>query len=110
MYEDHSKNTGSYFFGEIKLDVTLCLLTCGDAPDKSIIFNIYSDHYTTIMNEVLTKWIVSSDIGMMNMPEYLGDYTDVNRVSLGFPKRSRGDLKGDIGALDGWLVRIVRPE
>ena len=31
------------------------------------------------------------------------------RVSKGFSNRSNGILKGAIGALDGWLVRIVKP-
>ena len=31
------------------------------------------------------------------------------RVSKGFSNRSNGVLKGDIGALDGCLVRIVKP-
>ena len=29
--------------------------------------------------------------------------------SKGFAKRSNGVLVGAIGAIDGWLVRIVRP-
>ena len=31
------------------------------------------------------------------------------KCSNGFSKRSNGILKGAIGTLDGWLVRIQRP-
>ena len=60
------------------------------------------------MYEFLTKWIISSDIGTMNMSKYLGDDTAINRVSLGFSKRSSGFFKGASGVFDGWLVRMFR--
>ena len=43
------------------------------------------------------------------MTKYLGDDMAMERVSMGFSKRSKGVLKGAIRALDVWLVRIVRP-
>ena len=45
---------------------------------------------------------------MINMTRYLGNDTTMAEVSLDCTKRSKGVLKGVIGALDGWLVRIVR--
>ena len=33
----------------------------------------------------------------------------MSKVSVGFSKRSKGLLIGAIGAIYGWLVRIVRP-
>ena len=33
----------------------------------------------------------------------------MKRVSDGFARRSNGVLSGAIGAIDGWLVKIVRP-
>ena len=45
----------------------------------------------------------------MNMKAYLENEEEMERVSLGFSKRSKGILRGAIGALDGWLVKIVRP-
>lgn len=44
------------------------------------------------------------------MYKYLGDNSTMSKVSLGFLARSNGISKGAIGALDEWLVRIVRPE
>ena len=43
------------------------------------------------------------------MSEYLSDREQMECVSNGFYTRSNGVFKGDIGALDGWLVRITRP-
>ena len=43
------------------------------------------------------------------MVKYLNDVEAMSKVSQGFSKRSNGVLKGAIGALDGWLVRIRSP-
>ena len=109
IYEAISKTNGGYVSGEVKLAVTLRLLAGGDALDLGVIFDIYPDNITKIMYDVLLKWIIPSDIGKMNMTKYLGDDDAMKEVSLGFSKRSNGVLKGAIGALDGWLVRIVKP-
>ena len=109
MYKALCKTTAGYVSGEVKLAVTLRLLAGGDAYDLGVIFDIDPDWITKIMYEVLLKWIIPSDIGMMNMTKYLGDDEAMEKVSIGFSQRSNGVLKGAIGALDGWLVRIVRP-
>ena len=43
------------------------------------------------------------------MTKFLGDTDAMAKVSAGFSKRYHGVLQGAIGAIDGWLVRIVRP-
>ena len=43
------------------------------------------------------------------MVKYLGNRDAMARVSAGFSLMSNGVLKGAIGVLDDWLVRIVRP-
>ena len=43
------------------------------------------------------------------MTKYLNDDGDMARVSARFSQRSKRVLKGAIGAIDGWLARIVRP-
>ena len=43
------------------------------------------------------------------MVKYLGNKEAMSKVSAGFSKRPLGVLKGAIGTIDGWLVRIVRP-
>ena len=108
-YEGLSKTNGGYISGEVKLAVTLRFLAGGDALDLGVIFDIYPDNCNKIMYDVLLKWIIPSDIGMMNMIKYVGDDEAMDKVSNGFSKRSNGVLKGAIGALDCWLVRIVKP-
>ena len=39
---------------------------------------------------------------------YIFDVGAMEKVSNGFACRSNGNLKGAIGAIDGWLVRIIR--
>lgn len=108
-YDALSKTNRGYISGEVKLAITLRLLAGSDALDLGVIFDIYPDNCIKIMYEVLLKWIIPSDIGMMNMIKYVGDDEAMDKVSDGFSKRSNGVLKGTIGALDGWLVRIVKP-
>ena len=42
------------------------------------------------------------------MKKYVGDKEAMKHVSRGFSKRSNGVLKGAVGAIDGWLVKIRR--
>ena len=60
------------------------------------------------MFHVLQDWIIKHNIGDINMVKYLGDEKALGKVSDGFSKISGGILKGSIGVLHGWVVRIVR--
>ena len=44
----------------------------------------------------------------MDLEVYLNDPESLARVSEGFSRRSNGVLKGAIGIIDGWLVKITR--
>ena len=109
MYDANVKTTGGYVAGEVKLALTLRLLGGGDALDLAVIFDIEPCHCRKIMFDVLQEWVIAGNIGDLNMTKYLGDEMAMAKVSHGFSKRSRGIFKGAIGALDGWVVRIVRP-
>ena len=43
----------------------------------------------------------------MNIDAYLSNIEAMAQFSAGFSKSSDGVLIGAIGALDGWLVRII---
>ena len=58
---------------------------------------------------MLSEWIVDPNIGQMDILKYLYDKDAMDRVSHIFSKGSNGVLKGVIGAIDGWLVKIRRP-
>ena len=109
IYDANVLATGGYISGEVKLAITVRLLAGGDALDLAVIFDIYPTHLATIMKEVLMYWIIKPNIGKINMFKYLSDIEAMNRVSRGFARRSNGVLKGCIGAIDGWLVKIRRP-
>lgn len=63
-----------YISGEDKLVAMLHLLADNDALDLATIFDIYTYHCTQIMYDVLTQWIIPSNIDRVNMTKYLGNY------------------------------------
>ena len=109
IYDANILATGGYISGEVKLARTIRLLAGGDALNLAVIFDIYPTHLATIMKEVLMHWIIKPNIGKINMLKYLNNIEAMNRVSCVFSRRSNGVLKGCIGAIDGWLVKIRRP-
>ena len=109
MYDANVKATGGYISGEVKLAIALRMLAGGDSYDLAVIFDVHYDHCNRILQEVLVNWVIKTGIGDLNMVKYLGDKEAMSRASAGFSKRSNGVLIGAIGAIDGWLVRIVRP-
>ena len=109
MYEANRVASGGYISGEVKLATTIRLLAGGDALDLAIIFDIYPTHLLNIFEEVLGEWIIDQNLGKMDILKYLCDKDAMARVSHGFSKRYNGVLKGIIGTIDGWLVKIRRP-
>lgn len=61
------------------------------------------------MFKVLLDWIIKFVICAFNMITYLENKWATTEVSAGFSKRSGEILKDASGALDGWVIRIVRP-
>lgn len=55
------------------------------------------------------KWIADTDIGVINMDVYLNNKDATERVNQGFYTRSNSLLKGAIGAINSWLLRVKRP-
>ena len=74
-----------------------------------MIFDVSQCHCKVILYEVIKEWIIPSKIGNIDMSLYLEDEDAMSRVSKGFSERSNGVLTGAIGAIDGWLVKIIRP-
>ena len=109
MHDANVLTTAGYISGEIKLAVTIRLLAGGDGMDLAVILYIYPSHINTILYKVLLHWIIKLNIGKMDIMKYVGDKEAMKRVSDGFSRQSNGGLKGDIGAINGWLVNIQRP-
>ena len=86
MYNAHTLTTCGYISGEVKLAVTLRLLAGGDELDLATIFDIYSDYFIKIMYDVLTQWIIPSNVEMINMMKYLGNDMAMEQVSMDFQR------------------------
>ena len=109
LHQANKLTTGGYICGEIKLAITLRMLAGGKALDLAVIFDISESHCKKIFIDVAENWIIKADIGEINVESYLKDEIKMKKVSDGFSQRSNGILKGAIGAIDGWLVRITKP-
>ena len=109
MHQAHVDTCGGYVSGEVKLGITLRMLAGGDSLDLGAIFDISVSHIRAIFIDVVEHWIVDNNIGNINMAAYLDNPEALTKVSLGFSSRSNGVLVGAIGAIDGWLVKITRP-
>ena len=112
MYDGNIHATGGCIAGEVKLVFPLHLLAGGDVLDLAVIFYITADTYHNVMYEFLLNWVIKTSIVNMDIKRCLGNKDAMARVSAGFSKISIGVIKGAIGAIgaiDGWLVRIVRP-
>ena len=109
IYNAHSKTSSGYISGEIKLAITIRMLAGGDPYDLGVLFDISDKWCRHIFIHVLKEWIIDINLGEMDITSYLTDENELNRVSVGFSKRSNGVLIGAIGAIDGWLVKIKRP-
>ena len=102
-------NAHSNISGEIKLAITIRMLAGGDPYDLGVLFDISDKWCRHIFIHVLKEWIIDINLGEMDITSYLTDEKELNRVSVGFSKRSNGVLIGAIGAIDGWFVKIKRP-
>lgn len=109
IYNANCETTGGFISGEVKMGITIRLLAGGDPLDIAVIFDVSPSHTKTIMYDVITNWIIPSKVGDIDIKSYLEDEEAMARVSKGFSLRSNGVLTGAIGAIDGWLVKIIRP-
>lgn len=109
MYDGNVHTTAGYISGEVKVGITLRILSGGTALDLGVLFHMRSNHCHKILYEVLLQWIIKNDMGNINIDAYLFDVGALTKVSNGFARLSNGILKGAIGAIYGWLERIIRP-
>ena len=101
--------SGGFISGEIKLAITIRMLAGRSSLDLAVLFGVSVSHCQTVFIKVLTDWIIKLNIGQIDIESYLSNNDAMKRVAIGFSQRSGGVLKGDIGAIDGWLVKITRP-
>ena len=61
------------------------------------------------IHDVVHNWMNDDRLANINGEDYLNDNIRMEKVGNDFATGSKGLLKGTIGALDGWLVKIKRP-
>lgn len=105
----HDKSTGGFISGEVKLALTLRILAGGSYLDLALLFDTSSSHAYAIFHDVIQKWICDNKLVKISGIDYVNDEERLNEVATVFARRSNGLLAGCIGAIDGWLVKIIRP-
>ena len=105
----HEQTTGGFISGEVKLALTLRLLAGGSYMDLALLFETGFTYSYTIFHFVIENWILDDKLVKLNGIDYCMDDDRMKDVALQFHKHSHGVINGCIGAIDGWIVKIVRP-
>ena len=105
----HIQSTGGFISGEVKLALTLRLLAGGTYMDLALLYEVGMTYAYEIFHDVVHNWISDYRLVDINGEDYLNDDIRMAKVANDFANGSKGLLKGTIGALDGWLVKIKRP-
>jgi len=109
MNRAHEKDTGGFISGEIKLALTLRMLAGGSYLDLSLLYEVGCTYAYDIFHDVIANWICDDRLVHINCAEYLNNEERMRNVAREFAVGSGGILAGCIGALDGWLVKILKP-
>lgn len=106
----HALSTGGFISGEIKLALTLRLLAGGSYLDLGLLFEIGTSYAYEIFHDVIENWIMDDRLVNISGVDYVSDDDAMSRVALQFARASQGTINGCIGAIDGWVVKIKRPQ
>jgi hypothetical protein len=108
--QTHGIGTGGFVSGEVKLALTLRFMAGGSYLDLSMLYEVGHTYAYEIFHHVLEKWICDDRLVSINGEEYLNDEEKLKGVAEGFVNNEdQCILGGIIGALDGWLVKIGKP-
>ena len=95
--------------GKIKIALTLQMLPGGLYLDLSPLYKVGFTYGYNIFHYVIEHWICHDQFVNRNFKEYLDNDKKMWQVAGQFAERTNGVLGGCIGALDGWLVVIKKP-
>ena len=110
MEKAHTDSTGGFISGEIKLALTLRLLAGGSYLDLSLLLEVGFTYSYGIFHHVVSQWISNNNLVNISGEDYLKDDDRMAAVAAEFCQKSNGLIRGSIGAVDGWLVRIWKPQ
>ena len=105
----HEKSTGGFISGEVKLAITLRILAGGSYLDLALLYDTSSSYAYEIFHSVIKNWILDDKLVKISGADYMNNEKRLEEVALGFMRKSNGVVAGCIGAIDGWLVKIIRP-
>lgn len=100
---------GDFISGEVKVALMLRLLAGGSYLDLGFMFETNASYALAIFHKVIRDWILDDRLVKINGMEYCQDEARMNEVALQFARGSGGVMGGCIRAIDGWIVKIVRP-
>jgi len=105
----HKETTGGFISGEIKLALILRLLAGGCYLDLALLFEMGFTYSYVVFHNVIGNWILDDRFVKIDGAEYCSDVEWISSVALDFSRGSKGVINGCIGALDGWIVKIIKP-
>ena len=74
--------------------------------DLALLYEVGMTYAYKKFHDVVHNWINDDRLVDINGEDYLNNNTRMAKVANDFANGSKGLLKGTIGALDGWLVKI----
>ena len=109
MNNPYVKSTGGFISGEVKLALALRLLLAGGTyMDLTLLYEVEMTYAYEILHGAVYNWIYDDRLVNINGEYDLNDNKQMTKVANDFATGSKGLLKGDASALDGWLVKITR--
>ena len=110
MYRNSLWFLGDYIAGELRMALTLRYLAGATCLDLYLWSKINPDHIKNIVNDVIQNWICNDRVIMIDYyRQVLYDNENINMIRNDFAEKTQGILNGCIGAVDGWLVKIISP-
>lgn len=111
MKHAHEYSTGGFISGEIKVAITLRLLSGASYQDLGLLFvTSYSNIYR-IFHYVIENWINNDGVMKIDCYNELSDVEAMKKAAKTFAThgKNEGIFGGIIACLDGWLVKIKCP-
>ena len=109
IIQAHKGSCGGFVCGKVKLAIALRILGGGSYLDVSEIFHVLPNSCYPILHKITKEWIVMNKEFNINIIDYLENNKKMMETAFEFGKSSGNILRNIIGALDGWLVKIVCP-
>lgn len=110
MYHASRGHSGEWIQGELKVAITLRYLAGASYLDLFMAYHVSADHILKIVCDVKRNWFCHKDVcGLDFYRDVLDNPDRLRKIAYEFGEGSGGVLNGCIGAIDGWLVRIICP-